>query len=102
MTSASPDISAKGSLSESIHDRSMSRGVKSCIRWRFGCGITGATNPKLHNPKAATLPIIPGGATSVFGTTRMSGEIHNGAAIRGRADILRALTARCRVYGYTA
>lgn len=39
---------------------------------------------------------------SETGTTRMSGEIHNGAAIRGRADILRALSARCRVYGYTA
>jgi hypothetical protein len=29
-------------------------------------------------------------AMSEFAPTRMSGEVHNGAAIRGRADILRA------------
>jgi len=32
----------------------------------------------------------------------MSAEIHNGAAITGRAHILRALIARCRVYEYLA
>ena len=30
----------------------------------------------------------------------MSAENHNGAAIKGRADILLALIARCRVYDY--
>src|SRR4051812_29237750 len=34
MTSASSDISAKGCLSESLHDRRISRCVKSCIRLR--------------------------------------------------------------------
>jgi hypothetical protein len=36
MTSVSSDIAAKGSLSDSIHGRRMSRGVKSCICRRLG------------------------------------------------------------------